>query len=372
MPTKITHEYWPSLDGWRAIAVLTVVLHHDTLHAIGPITTNWFQIHGFAGVDLFFGISGFLICTRLLEEESIIGAISLSGFYIRRAFRILPPAVLYLAFIAIFGIFGLLPITHKEWLAALLFGRNYDFLSSTPGHVDWFSAHFWSLSVEEHFYLLLPSVLLVVPKRYRIATLACMTTIVITWRCYRQLTHPWDQLFKHTDTRLDALLIPAILAVLLQGKDWPIIIRNVSRFWPLAAMLWIVLVTYNPFPYVTPTVESMLVPIMILGTALHPSDLFSRILELPAVRWLGKISYSLYLWQQIFFTDHFAPGHRPLGLLNALPFRWFGLFVVAAGSYYLLEKPAIRFGHRLTESDSSNSGSENRQVADSPAIASKP
>src|SRR5215469_16278217 len=98
---KSERGYLPTLDGWRAIAVVFVILYHDSVYTLGPVSTAWFQSHGLYGVDIFFGISGLLICSRLLEEEELPGAISLQDFYIRRAFRILPPAYIYLFSIAL-------------------------------------------------------------------------------------------------------------------------------------------------------------------------------------------------------------------------------------------------------------------------------
>src|SRR5664279_3649293 len=105
--------YLPTLDGWRAIAILAVMFDH----AVGyswlkryPQLVN-FSHTGPNGVSLFFAISGFLICSRLLEEDRAFGKINLSGFYIRRGCRILPPALLYLLIIAILSAFGLILVS---------------------------------------------------------------------------------------------------------------------------------------------------------------------------------------------------------------------------------------------------------------------
>lgn len=348
---KVSHTYWPTLDGWRAIAVLMVIFAHDAEYSFGAFTTKWFLLNGGAGVDLFFGISGFLICTRLLEEEQAFGKISLRDFYIRRAFRILPPALLYLCVIALAGFLKLLPVLPKEWFAALFFGRNYSFLSLTPGHDGWFTAHFWSLSLEEHFYLILPSLLVFVPKRLRLPVLAAIGSAVIAWRLFRQMSHPWWQLINHTDTRLDSLLIPAMFAILLASSQRHELIRKISGFWFLALAIWLMLITFDPVPMLNRIVEPILVPIFLIGTVLHPGVYFSRVLEFPPFRWLGHISYSLYLWQQLFFTGHWAQNLRPLGFWHDLPFRWLGLLGVACASYYFVEKPFIRLGRRLTAAE---------------------
>jgi peptidoglycan/LPS O-acetylase OafA/YrhL len=116
---QIRSGYLATLDGWRAIAVLFVIFYHDGLRSFGPLSTQWIQDHGVLGVDIFFGISGLLICSRMLDEESTEGSISLKKFYIRRAFRIFPPALFYLIVLAILGFLGILPVLPKEWFASL-------------------------------------------------------------------------------------------------------------------------------------------------------------------------------------------------------------------------------------------------------------
>jgi peptidoglycan/LPS O-acetylase OafA/YrhL len=148
--------YFPTFDGWRALAVLAVVLAHDTTYNAGPLNTNWFHQHAQFGVSIFFGISGLLICSRLLQEETAHGRISLKGFYVRRGFRILPPVAGYLLVIGMLSLFHFISVSPREWIASLLFFRNYGFLVGTAAKYDWYTFHFWSLAVEEHFYLILP------------------------------------------------------------------------------------------------------------------------------------------------------------------------------------------------------------------------
>ncbi len=122
---------------------LLVLFSHDVLHRLGPISTYWPHAHGAAGVDVFFAISGILICTLLLGEERQTGTISLRGFYIRRAFRILPAPFVYVAVVAILSALHVLTSVHKsELVSSPLFCRNIQFLV-TPG---WYTGHFWSLS----------------------------------------------------------------------------------------------------------------------------------------------------------------------------------------------------------------------------------
>lgn len=339
--------YLPTLDGWRAIAVLFVIFYHDALRSFGPLSTQWIQDHGVLGVDIFFGISGLLICSRILDEESTQGSISLTKFYIRRAFRILPPALFYLIVLAILGFMGILPVLPKEWFAALFFYRNYTLFSSTVGHMDWFTAHFWSLSVEEHFYLILPGTLVVVPKRLRLVALGVMVTLVDGWRLYRLQSRPLMFLMHHTDTRLDALLVPAMIAIILSFPQGRGLLLKICRFWFIPAAVLVYLLTWSGHPAWALFFQSLLIPIMILGTVLYPQGYFARFLEFAPIRWVGKISYSLYLWQDMFFLERFFPNYRPLGWMQTFPWRFMLLLACATTSYYLVEKPMIKWGHKL-------------------------
>src|SRR4051812_22693446 len=107
---KSSNGYLPTLDGWRSIAILAVILDHTISYQLGPRYPFLLPAAGIGqnGVSLFFAISGFLICSRLIEEENLCGRVSLRGFYIRRASRILPPAMLYLAVIGALGIVGVI------------------------------------------------------------------------------------------------------------------------------------------------------------------------------------------------------------------------------------------------------------------------
>ncbi len=336
--------YLPTLDGWRAIAVLSVILFHDSLHSYGALSTGWFHDYGSIGVDIFFGISGLLICSRLLEEEDKYGRISLKRFYVRRGFRILPPLLCYLLCAGLLALVGVIPLAAKEWFASLFFCRNYSFFSQVPGHNDWYTGHFWSLAVEEHFYLLLPGLLVFVPRRWRIPALLALAMCVEIWRAYRQQTQPWLFLFQHTDIRLDALLIPALCAILLAKPWWHRVLATTARFWPVLAVLTVYLITTDHVPVVTRLGESFLIPLVLLGTVLYPGGIAARFLELAPLRWIGRLSYSLYLWQQMFFTGHYF---SPLGPWQRFPLNWLLLFGVAAASYYCVERPLMKLGHRL-------------------------
>src|ERR1700733_2041679 len=236
--------YLPTLDGWRALSISLVILHHSQIQlavpVIGPLLQSLAQF-GEVGVELFFAISGLLICSRLLDEESRAGQISVRSFYIRRFFRILPAAIFYLLVIAILAAFQVIPVFPKDWFAALFFFRNYamlfEYLNHSPLPLHWYTGHFWSLSMEEHFYLVLPAVL-VASQKTRRWVLAGLAISVALWRMVLvHVMHHEYQFNFRTDTHVDALLIPATIALALYPLTRN---RAASRYIPAWSFpLWI-------------------------------------------------------------------------------------------------------------------------------------
>jgi peptidoglycan/LPS O-acetylase OafA/YrhL len=340
--------YIPTLDGWRAIAIVLVLFAHSGIRNVGIFSTKWLALKGEAGVDIFFAISGLLICSRLLDEEQKTGTISLRNFYLRRLFRIQPAASVYLVSLLLINILIRPIIAWREWLSALLMFRNYTFLIGP--HPYYFVGHFWSLAMEEHFYLILPSLLLFTPRLKRIRVLAILAGAVIANRAIQYHFRPGGIIYHHTDIRLDALIIPALVAVALYKENYRAVIMTISRrFWFPVALILAAIVIYLPAnSFWHATGFALLVPFAILATifASTRTSLF-RFLEWGPLRFVGRISYSIYLWQMLFFTGDF---HRAelFGRFNQFPYNLLAVLVIALGSYYLVEKPAIRWGHRLT------------------------
>ena len=114
--------YIPTLDGWRAVAIGLVIVYHAMTGMFPKGSTEYFLIgQGAKGVAIFFALSGFLITTRLLDERDAFNQIGIRKFYLRRAFRILPPYLLYLASLAMMAAAGVLTVSSREWLGSVLF-----------------------------------------------------------------------------------------------------------------------------------------------------------------------------------------------------------------------------------------------------------
>lgn len=201
--------------------------------------------------------------------------------------------------------------------------------------------------MEEHFYLILPAVL-VFFKRIRLAILAGLALAVALWRSVlvHYLHHTYQLNFR-TDTHVDALLIPAMIALALYPCMHNQVAKQYIPAWsfPIFAAMEIVLLSgHVPFFF---TLQAILIPLLILSTVLHPNTPQGRILESKPLRWIGWISYSLYLWQQLFFGVNFVGSPPGLAVLRESPFNLIAVMLCATCSYYVVEKPLLRLGHKL-------------------------
>ena len=361
--------YLPTLDGWRAIAILMVVLGHAVKPAYCSAASEpgWcrFVLLGGYGVALFFALSGFLITSRLLEEYERRGRISLRGFYLRRVFRILPAAFVLLAVLSGLGVLGVLPIAPIEIASSALFFRNYVPLFLGEGGHGFYTALFWSLAIEEHFYLVWPLLLIVSLQRGVAGRVAIGVAVAVAaWRrlegnylwLQNALELPQYQFYFRTDTRLDALLWGCTLALLLRRPGTRALIKQLLKpsFWLLLAIVYALGIA---FEWRGVLWHTLLAPLLIAGTMLHPSAFPGRMLEWGALRWVGRISYSLYLWHALVMPQ--VPAAVAWPVVQSLPWNVPIAFLLAAGSYYLVEKPMILVGRRQVDR-TANSGYNSR------------
>jgi peptidoglycan/LPS O-acetylase OafA/YrhL len=362
--------YLPALDGWRAVAVTLVLLTHLPGWPAGA----WWAHLGELGVTVFFAVSGFVICSRLLVERDRTGTIDLRAFYRRRVVRILPAAYVYLAVVSLLGAAGWLvtprtvdqfrsvsaiyvpsaeppemvsSVDPREVFTSVVFVRNYQ--SLTVGDGGWYTSHFWSLCIEEHFYLLFPALLLWSGRRAGWAVVGA-AVVVIVWRGFalryhlmpHYAGHAWA--YRLTDLRLDALLW-GCAAALIYAK-W----RPVGAWWAWLAvpLVPLAVVAYQRLPDgLRFTCVPLIVSPLVLVTVANPDRWLTKLLELGPVRWVGRLSYSLYLYQQLFLTLDAEPvDHPPLGAWQMWPLNIVSVFAAATASYYLIERPAVALGRR--------------------------
>jgi len=359
--TSELRGYLPTLDGWRAIAILIVLFFHSRdalirvfgapMARLGPHMLLW----GPFGVDLFFAISGLLITSRLIAEESSSGSISLKGFYIRRAFRILPPSLTYLAVIGVLGGLGIIAFRLDSWIAALFFYVNF---TTEP---LWYVGHFWSLAVEEHFYAFWPALLVFVKTKYRLRIALVLCLLVFFWRVvnYKYAAiglAMGSTYFDHqgrTDFQIDGILWGAALALAydrFSNKPW---FRRLLTL-PVGAVLFSIVLGSLIVSGNWKLLQALLlfrkiaIPVVLLITVLNCRGIVASVFEQTLLRKIGRLSYSLYLWQQLFLVWHIESlTHVPW--VNIFPLNLLCTFTCAAISYRFLERPFIRMGHRAAK-----------------------
>jgi peptidoglycan/LPS O-acetylase OafA/YrhL len=355
--------YIPTLDGWRAVAIVAVMVSHakTTLSAFGwgeqaLIVASW----GRLGVDLFFAISGYLICSRLLREYDVRAQISLKGFYCRRFFRIFPLYYTYLAVLSLLAAFAGVPASRSEVIWSLFFLRNYASMSEGA-----YTNHFWSLAVEEHFYLCWPLFLALVRPRVALWATPVLALCVHGWRA---LDARWQLfptaisatgLLHRTDTRIDAILW-GCFAALLCARYAQVRVPRWAAWVVLAALLGVIVVQAPALPLLL----ALLFPCLIVSTALNPSSALARVLELGPVRWVGRLSYSLYVWQTLFLQTGADPDPDWLARLKVWPINVCMIFLCSIATHYLLEQPAIRLGRTILRRFSPPSVEERSQKAE--------
>ena len=338
--------YRPALDGLRAVSILAVMAFHSTFLAGG-------LPGGFLGVDIFFVLSGFLITSLLIEEGAREGRIDFRAFYIRRALRLLPALLVLLGclWVAVLLAGGRLHMDARSLttttLAILFYVSNWllAFGVSWPMQFD----HMWSLALEEQFYLVWPLVFgLMLRRGARTRTMAgvllAAVAAVAVWRAW--LFYRWgsvQRVYFATDTRADAILVGCLFAV-WRAHGW-------RRRGPAAAIVMAVgfavafLVARHDAGYMFYggfTLAAAAAGVLTLELVACPWG----VLTLPTMRWVGRLSYGIYLWHPpVFYLVEKSPLRRHMAL--GLPVGWALAFGCAAGSFYLFERPMLRLKRRF-------------------------
>ena len=281
------------IQGLRALAALLVTIFHAQLVP-----------GGFIGVDIFYVISGYLITGLILREIEQTGSLDLNAFYQRRIKRLLPTSVFVLFITAIVGMFVLPAITRdalgRDLFAAAAYISNYLFawwqndyqnLNATPSPF----IHYWSLAVEEQFYVVWPIFLLLLARYGRRAIfwgISITTVLSLLWSVYQTQTSPiWA--FYSLPTRAWELGVGALL-LFVPEKVW----RN--RFIPWLGVIGIAIATFNfdentAFPGVNAVLPVFATAVLIGSISIWPRA-FNDLSNNRISQWLGAISYPLYLW----------------------------------------------------------------------------
>jgi peptidoglycan/LPS O-acetylase OafA/YrhL len=344
VPEILQPSHLPGLDGLRGIAIIMVILSHFFMHTA---YTRWFI--GIIGVWIFFVISGFLITTLLLKEKFNTGKISLKKFYLRRIFRILPVAYLFILVVIILNNFLHLGIRPISFISSGLFVQNIPI----PGINKWYVEHFWSLSVEEQFYLVFPILLVYDLSKYlKIIIFLIIFIPVIEFFGFNNIGPFYTNHTLHIITFVIInlfdnsifILVGSLMSILL-FKGF-LIIKDTFFTRLLSILLFIVvlLVRTETSKFFIPDSDLYLLPFLIgliVILNLNPKSFFNYLLENKILTYIGVLSYSLYIWQQLFDNSQ-----NWIVQSNSVLLHLALLFIIANASYYLYERFFLRIKNR--------------------------
>ncbi len=339
----------PCLDGLRALSIALVMFSHgaETAGSPLPLRVQALASYGGRGVNVFFVISGFLITLLLLREEGRTGCVSLRAFYARRAFRILPAYFAYLGFVLLLTQSGAAQLRPIYWAAAMTYTMNF-----LPHFgFGWLVGHTWSLSVEEHFYLLWPPALVLLGRqRARSLLLVIFATAPVVRYSIWAMHRDWFDIDFATPARMDTIAAGCLLAYLVTGPlglRWMPRLERQATIVFLASVLVVVasagLLSRSGKYAITlmGTVESAAIAAGLLAVISGPRSAVGRLFETRPMIMLGVLSYSLYLWQQPFLhkRGEFWICRWPQNLVLAA--------AAAIASHLLIERPFLRLKDRL-------------------------
>lgn len=399
-PTRPKSRYIPALDGLRTLAVVAVVLYHLNL--------TWAQ-GGLLGVTIFFVLSGYLITRLLLNEIAKTGRIDLKSFWIRRIRRLFPAVVtVVVVTCALCTIFNHVMLTkmRPDILPSLLFFNNWWQIMQD---VSYFNAlgdpspltHFWSLAIEEQFYLIWPPLLFAMvsmhvskPNTRRVVLGLAAVSAVAMMVLYNPATDP-SRVYYGTDTRVFSLLLGAWMAFIPDRDLAPArLVRHLgldrlagaakhgksksdtaeaattkpselARFWSspasidlmgvvgLVGLAAMVALTngYTAFQYRGGTLLCSILTLMVIAACVQPQGMVARALAAEPLVWIGKRSYSIYLWHYPLLLLM-----NPVANINDTPWWHYILQVllvvaVAECSYRFIETPFRKgaFGRTVSE-----------------------
>lgn len=347
-PPWVSRGRVPCLDGLRAVAITLVVLSH---RAPSPGAESFLRVMGLfsaghLGVTVFFVLSGFLITLLLLREHSDNGRVSLRKFYVRRGLRLVPAYGAYLVCVAVLVCGGWIRLPGRFWVAAL----TYTMCFMPYLQRGWQLAHLWSLSVEEHFYLIWPLLLVALKPKRALALIAVyvVASPLIRYLIWWKFPHALD-IDYCSPSQMESIATGCLLAGLVHldkglrflaflrayaGRVAMIGLIGLALSIAMARILWRFDVLFGD-----PS-NAFFIAIIMAGLLFMRDGVVNRVLNAKSVVLVGVLSYSIYLWQQLFMTRSTYWACRwPVNVILAL---------AAAGlSYAFIEMPFLRIKGRF-------------------------
>jgi peptidoglycan/LPS O-acetylase OafA/YrhL len=338
-----------ALDGLRGISILIVLIGHSASTAGAPLLLAPFRQLGVLGVELFFAISGFIITLLLLRERRTTGTISLRRFWARRALRILPPFAAACVGIGLAGAAGLMKWWWTSLFGALTFTKDTNLFGG-----DWFFGHFWSLSLEEQFYVMWP--LLLLGLSAGLGLRYALFGIMLTGPVLAQLCAVSLPQLQNILPFVPDLAAGCLFAILLQAPDGAFLRWYCGRvrrrlllvLLPPLSLLVAGLRYSAVWPDFLIPLTAALLPwtlfVLVAETVLD-DGLLRRGLQQANLRMIGTISYSVYLWQQLFLGP--PQVYSTPWFWSAWPQNVIAALICGALAYRLVEKPVSRLKNRV-------------------------
>jgi peptidoglycan/LPS O-acetylase OafA/YrhL len=354
-------EHLPALDGIRAFAVTAVILYHFGVAGVSG---------GLLGVDVFFVLSGFLITSLLCGEQLKRGTIHLGQFWARRARRLLPGLFLLLLGVAVYAwaFRNSVDVStiRGDAIATLLYFANWHFILTSQGYFAQSTTpspllHMWSLGVEEQYYLIWPGVVLLILRKNRenlvawVSAAGAAASALLMAMLYLA-GYSIDRLYYGTDTRAQALLVGSFLGAIASQREWRVFAKGWARTQTgrvtggligtvgvgVLLFSWNRLNGQDAFLYQGGFLLVALAAGAVISHVTSWRDSWlAKVLSLPPVTYLGRISYGLYLyhWPLFLAIDH---AHTGLSGSTLLAVRLVSTLLIAILSFHLVEQPIRR------------------------------
>lgn len=364
--TNNKSKYLPSIDSLRALAVLAVIIYH--------VDVNYLP-GGFLGVDLFFVLSGYLISSLIIKEYKKTGSINLYNFYIRRARRLLPAVYFMITVgIVVMVMFNgvLLKKSHLDAIFGYIYSSNWWYIFHKLDYFDSFGSqspfkHLWSLAIEEQFYMIFPLLFLLINRKKkdkdgfhklnRNFLYVILGVILVSLIAHIILfdINNISRIYFGTDTRAFSLLVGVVGAILypidkLNTKITPQenILYSVVSLLSITTLITIMIYTseYNTWLYRGGFLLVAILGIIIIISSGKQHTVMAKLLSFKPVVFIGKISYSLYLWHFpiLVLTTPVSEIGNPNIFYVIL--RIILTFVLAIISYAFVETPIRKLGFK--------------------------
>jgi peptidoglycan/LPS O-acetylase OafA/YrhL len=353
-----------TLDGLRGVAILMVFGYHGIYGKIGhyfPVAIQRLFEVGWCGVDLFFVLSGFLITGILLDTKHRRAGEYFRNFYVRRTIRIFP--LYYVTILFLILVSGYLGGAFKKIYTDQAWYWTYtcNLLFTFQGHPSGPAGHFWSLAIEEQFYLLWPLMVYLCPKKVFVAVCLALVSLAPCLRVAMHLSNVESgSIYNFTLCRIDPLAMGALIAVLSRSEDGIKLLRTFTKpilFVSLVSIIIIICTRHDlsPEDVVLYTLGFSLFAfffgaILTFIGPISSNGIFCRSFEWSPLRYIGRISYGIYvfhylwinffetsLWQSIFGNSH---------LIKAVAY-FGGTFGMALVSWYFFESQVLKLKDRF-------------------------